>query len=190
MSSGIRSGEADAPSQRPPIALVHVVALAENGVIGRAGALPWRLKSELRYFRGITMGKPVIMGRRTFASIGKPLPGRTNIVLSREECFAARGVLVAASLEAALAAARGDALRRGVGEICIIGGADIYVQTMPITDRLLVTQVHLTAEGDTRFPAIDPAVWNEAGRLQHPAGPGDDASFTTMVYERRESGKL
>src|SRR5205807_343933 len=106
------------------------------GIIGNVGRLPWRVKSELRHFRSVTMGKPLVMGRKTFASIGKPLPGRTSIVLSRDQNFTAAGVLVAGSLDAALAAARGDALRRGVQEICLIGGADIYMQTMPVVDRL------------------------------------------------------
>ena len=172
---------------RRQVALVHIVAMAENGVIGRDGRLPWRVPSELRHFRAITIGKPLIMGRRTFASIGKPLPGRTNIVLSRDASFAASGVVVADMLERALAVARGDALRRGVDEICIIGGADVFAQTMPVADRLLVTQVHMNAEGDSRFPEIDPAVWKEISRLNHAAGPTDDASFTTIVYAKRNA---
>jgi dihydrofolate reductase len=175
--------EAVSGGQRP-ISLVHVVAMAENGVIGNAGRLPWRLKSELRHFRSITMGKPLLMGRKTFASIGKPLPGRTNIVLSRDARFAAPGVLVATTLDAALTVARGDARRRGADEICIIGGADIYVQTMPVVDRLIVTLVHMDAEGDMRFPRIDSIVWKETSRSQHAAGPDDEASFTTIVYEK------
>ena len=172
---------------RRPIALVHVVAMAENGVIGRAGRLPWRVQSELRHFRSITMGKPLIMGRRTFASIGKPLSGRTNIVLSREVSFAVPGVLVTDTLDRALAVARADALRRGVDEICIIGGADVFAQTLAMADRLLVTQVHMNAEGDTRFPEINPAIWKETSRLHHPAGPVDDASFTSIVYAKRNA---
>ncbi len=175
--------EAASPPRRP-IALVHVVAMAENRVIGNAGRLPWRLKSELRHFRSVTMGKPLLMGRKTFASIGKPLAGRTNIVVSRDAKFAVPGALVAATLDAAMAIARGDALRRGVDEICIIGGADIFVQTMPVVDRLIVTLVHLGAEGDTRFPQIDSTVWKETSRAEHAAGPDDEASFTIIVYEK------
>jgi len=179
--------KAETAAPRRPVALVHVVAMTDNGVIGRAGRLPWRLQSELRHFRRVTMGKPLIMGRRTFASIGKPLPGRTNIVLSRDATFAAPGVLVVATLERALALARGDALRRGVDEISIIGGADVFKQTMPIIDRLLVTRVHTNTEGDTRFGEINTAVWKETSRLHHAAGAGDDASFTTIIYEKRNA---
>ena len=167
------------------IALVHVAAVAENGVIGQLGKLPWRLKSEIAHFRSITMGKPVIMGRKTYLSIGKPLAGRTNIVVSRAKCFAAPGVLVAPSIQAALIAARGDALRRDAREIAIIGGAEIYAETMAVADRLIITRVHLRPEGDTRFPAIEPDIWWEIKRTEHCAGPDDEASFTVLIYERR-----
>lgn len=179
----------DETPRHRPIALVHVVAMSENGIIGNAGRLPWRVKSELSHFRGVTMGKPLVMGRKTFDSIGKPLPGRTNIVLSRDQSFAAAGVLVVGSLDAALAAARGDALRRGVQEICIIGGADIYMQTMSVVDRLLITKIHINAEGDARFPEIDRTIWDEASRTHHPAAPGEDASFTIIVYEKRAAAR-
>ena len=169
----------------PPIALVLVVAVAENGVIGQGGRLPWRLKSELAHFRRVTMGKPVVMGRKTYLSIGRPLPGRTNIVVSRDRTFAATGVLVAPSVEAALTAARGDAHRRGATEIAIIGGAGIYEDTIALADRLLLTRVHLQPSGDTTFAPIDPNIWEETQRSEHPAGPGDDASFTVLAYERR-----
>src|SRR5579872_5059594 len=108
--------------------IILVAAIAENGVIGRGNALPWRLKSDMQHFRAITMGKPVVMGRKTFLSIGKPLKGRSNIVVSRDPQFAAPGIVVAPSIEAALAAARGDALRRGADSIAVIGGADLYAQ--------------------------------------------------------------
>jgi dihydrofolate reductase len=167
------------------IALVLVAAIADNGVIGQGGRLPWRLKSDMQHFRAVTMGKPVVMGRKTCLSLAKPLVGRTNIVASRDPNFAAPGVLVAPTLHAALTAARGDALRRGAAEIGVIGGADIYAQTMPIADRLVITRVHLQPAGDTTFPAIDPAAWQEVERSQHRAGPNDDAGFTLLVYERR-----
>jgi dihydrofolate reductase len=169
----------------PPITLVLVVAVAENGVIGQGGRLPWRLKSELAHFRRATMGKPVVMGRKTHLSIGRPLPGRTNIVVSRDRAFARPGVLVAPSVEAALTAARGDARRRGASEIAVIGGAGIYKDAIGVADRLLLTRVHLRPSGDTMFPPIDPNIWEEAQRSEHPAGPGDDASFTVLAYERR-----
>ena len=169
---------------RQEIPLVLIVAVADNGVIGRAGAMPWRLKSDLRHFRAVTMGKPVIMGRKTYLSIGKPLPGRTNIVVSRDLAFTAAGVLVAPNLEAALCAARGDALRRSAEDIAIIGGADIYAQTMPGADRLVLTRVHLQPDGDTTFPAVDPGVWQEIERTEYRAGPDDAAPFTVLVYQR------
>jgi dihydrofolate reductase len=169
----------------PRIALALVVAVAENGVIGQGGRLPWRLKSELAHFRRVTMGKPVVMGRKTYLSIGRPLPGRTNIVVSRDRTFAAPGVLVAPSVQTALTVARGDARRRGVTEIAIIGGAGIYRDTIAAADRLLITRVHLQPSGDTTFPPIDANVWEEAERSEHRAGPGDEADFTVLAYERR-----
>ena len=111
-----------------------VAAIAENGVIGRGNALPWRLKSDMAHFRALTMGKPVVVGRKTYLSIGKPLKGRTTIVVSRDRAFAAPGIVVAPNLEAALAAARGDALRRGADAIIVAGGADIYIQALPVAD--------------------------------------------------------
>ena len=125
------------------IAIVLVAAVADNGVIGQGGALPWRLKSDMQGFRAMTWGKPVVVGRTTYLSFTKkPLPGRTNIVVSRNRSFAAPGALVSSSVEAALEAARGDALRRGADEIAVIGGADIYAQTMSLADRLVITRVH------------------------------------------------
>jgi dihydrofolate reductase len=173
---------------RAKLDLVLVVAVAENGVIGRAGGLPWRLKSDLKRFRKLTWGHPLIMGRKTYASIGKPLEGRTNIVVSRDRAFAAPGIVVAAGLDSALAAARGDALRRSVGAIMVIGGADIFAQVMERAARLEITLVHKQPAGDTLFPAIDPAVWREVARQEHPAGPDDEAGFTILSYERMPLG--
>jgi dihydrofolate reductase len=167
--------------------LVQVVAVSENGVIGREGRLPWRLKSEIAHFRHVTMGRPVIMGRKTYVSIGKPLVRRTNIVLSRDPSFAASGVIVTGGLDSALNIARGDALRRGVHEIAIIGGEDIYRQTLAAAGRLVVTRVPLHVEGDARFPAIDPAIWEEVSRTEHSAGPGDETGYTVMLYQRVRS---
>jgi dihydrofolate reductase len=176
------SGRA-APDVRP-IALVLVAAVAENGVIGRDKTLPWRLRSDLRRFRARTWGKPVVMGRKTFESLGKPLAGRTNIVISRDRGFCAPGAVVAPDLEAALEAARGDALRRGADAIAVIGGADIYAQALPIADRLDITLVKARPDGDARFPAIDPQTWRETDRSEQPAGPEDSASFAFVSYER------
>ena len=165
-------------------ALVLVAAVAENGVIGRAGGLPWRLKSDLESFRAITMGKPVVMGRKTLQSMGKPLVGRTNIVVSRDRGFSAPGVVVAPDLRAAMESARGDALRRGADEIVVIGGAEIYAQTLPIADRLDLTLVKARPEGNICFPAIDPRAWRETERSEHKAGPEDAADFAFVTYGR------
>jgi dihydrofolate reductase len=168
------------------IAIVLMAAVAENGVIGKGGVLPWRLKSDMQRFRALTWGKPVVVGRTTYLSFTKqPLPGRTNIVVSRDRNFATPGALVAASLGAALEAARGDALRRSVDTIIVLGGADIYAQTIADADRLMITRVHLRPDGDARFPAIDPEIWSEAERTEHRAGPDDEAGFTELVYNRR-----
>jgi dihydrofolate reductase len=130
------------------------------------------------------MGKPVVMGRKTYLSIGRPLAGRTNIVVSRDRTFAAPGILAAPGVETALAAARGDALRRGVDEIAVIGGEEIYRQTLGIADRLVITRVHLRPQGETKFHTIDPGAWREVASTHHQAGPDDDANFTVLVYER------
>jgi len=163
--------------------IVIIAAVAENGVIGRGGAMPWRLKSDMRHFRALTLGKPVVMGRKTWLSTSiKPLPGRTNIVVTRDPNFTAPGVLVASSLEAALDVARGDAMRRGADAVMVIGGADIYAQAMPLADRLEITRIHASPEGDALFPAIDPAIWREASREPHPAGPDDDVGYDFVSY--------
>jgi dihydrofolate reductase len=168
------------------VPLILVAAVGENGVIGRAGALPWRLKTDLKRFRALTVGHPVVMGRKTYLSFGTPLKDRTNIVVTRDPDFAVGGVVVAPSLEAALEVAEGDALRRGAAAIVIGGGADIYAKTIDRAARLEITRVHLWPEGDTLFPEIDPARWREVARGECAAGPGDEASFTTLTYERSD----
>ena len=173
------------PPQEVRPTLVLVAAIAQNGVIGRDNALPWRLKSDLRHFRQLTFGKPVVMGRKTYLSIGRPLPGRTTIVVSRETGFAVTGALVANSLAAALEAARGDMLRRGTDEIAVIGGADIYAQWMGDADRLEVTEVHERPDGDTHFAPIDQTVWQEVARTRHAASADDSADFSYVTYRRR-----
>lgn len=164
---------------------VLIAAVAENGVIGRGGTMPWRLKSDMRHFRALTLGKPVVMGRKTYLSLAiKPLRGRTNIVVSRDPDFTAPGVAVAPSLEAALETARGDAMRRGVNDIMVIGGADIYAQAMPLVDRLEITRIRMRPEGDSVFPPIDPGVWRVSAQNEHPAGEGDDAAYDIVTYVR------
>jgi len=164
--------------------IVLVAAVSDNGVIGRGNKLPWRLKSDMLHFRALTIGKPVIMGRKTYLSIGKPLTGRTTIVVSRDEAFAALGILAAPSLDAAFAAARGDALRRGADAIAVAGGADIYAQAMSQATRLAITEVHKNVEGETRFPVIDPAIWRETMREEHKPQADDEAPFAFVNYER------
>ena len=165
--------------------VVLVVAIAENGVIGSQGAIPWRIKSDMKRFKALTSGKPVVMGRKTFVSIGRPLPGRTNIVVTRDPDYSAAGVVVTHSFADARAIAKGDALRRFATEIAVIGGAEIYAQWMASADRLEITEVHAKPEGDTRFPAIDAADWEEVARVQNPASPDDSADFSYVTYRRR-----
>ena len=164
--------------------IVLLAAVAENGVIGRGNALPWRLKSDMTHFRELTMGKPVVVGHKTYLSIGKPLVGRTTIVVSRDRAFAAAGIVVAPSLDSALAVAEGDALRRNADAIIVAGGADVYVQAMPLATRLAITEVHERVDGDTHFPAIDPDVWREIARSEHKPGADDDVPFAFVTYQR------
>ena len=165
--------------------LVLVAAIGDNFVIGRDGQLPWRLKSDLQHFRKVTLNRPVIMGRKTHESIGKLLPGRTNIVLSRDLTLVAQGAVLATSLDAALGFARNDAIKRGTDEIMVIGGSDIFSATMPMAERLEITHVHTSPDGDVLFPPIDLEVWQEMSREDHYAGPDDDADFTLATYIRR-----
>jgi dihydrofolate reductase len=167
--------------------IVLIAAVAENGVIGSRGGLPWRLKSDLKRLKAMTIGRPVVMGRKTFVSIGRPLPRRTNIVVTRDSSFRARGAVVTTSLADARAIARGDALRRSVTEIAVIGGAEIYVQWMDIADRLEITEVHARPEGDTCFAAIDAAVWKEVARVRHPAATDNGSDYSYVTYRRRKS---
>ncbi len=162
-----------------------VVAVSENGVIGRAGGLPWRLSSDLKLFKKITMGKPIVMGRKTFQSIGRALPGRTNIVVTRDRTFEADNVVVAGDLETALEMARDVAGRTGADEVCVVGGGEIYMQALPVTDRIYRTQIHMSVEGDTRFPDLGEDDWREVERTFFPASENDNADFTLAVLERR-----
>ena len=162
-----------------------IAAVAENGVIGAGGAMPWRLKSDMARLKALTMGRPVVMGRKTYVSIGRPLPGRTNIVVTRDAGFRADGVVVTNSFTAAKAIATGDALRRFATEIAVIGGAEIYAQWMDSADRLEITEVHARPDGDTLFPAVDPTAWEEVARVRNPAGSHDSADFSYVTFRRR-----
>jgi dihydrofolate reductase len=167
--------------------VVLIVAVADNGVIGSRGTIPWRLKADLQRFKTMTMGKPVVMGRKTFMSLRRPLPGRTNIVITRDADFRSPGAVATTSFADARAVATGDALRRLATEIAVIGGAEIYAQWMAIADRLEVTEVHARPEGDTRLAAIDLADWEEVARVRNSAGPDDSADYSYVTYRRRKS---
>ncbi len=166
-----------------PITLV--AAVAENGVLGASGGLPWRLKADLRRFRKVTMGKPAVMGRKTFESIGRALDGRDNIVVTRRKDLAVPGVLIATTVEEALAIASERAGERGADEICVIGGGEIYAATMPIADRLNVTHIASMPEGDVFFPEITSTEWAEVSREPLPPSEGDTATGVYAVYRRR-----
>lgn len=169
---------------RSHLSIFLIVAVAENGVIGHGGGMPWRLKSDLQRFKQLTLNKPVIMGRKTYQSIGRPLPGRSNIVVTRDPDFSAAGILVARSFEAAEEIAVGDALRRSAPDIAVIGGAEIFAHWLPQATRLELTEVHASPPGDTTFPALDPAQWEEVARARHAAGPQDSADFSYVTYRR------
>jgi dihydrofolate reductase len=173
---------ADSEANKQPH-IVLIVAAADNDVIGAGGKLPWHLRSDLQHFRALTMGKPVVMGRKTYLSIGRPLPGRTNIVVTRDPGFVAPGLVVAPTVQAALTAARGDALRRG-SDIMVIGGAEIFAQLLPVAGLLELTRVHLRPEGDVLLPPIAWAEWQEIARRDVAQGPHDDAGFTVTSYRR------
>jgi dihydrofolate reductase len=172
-----------AKAARPAIALI--VAMARNRVIGGDNRLIWRLSSDLKRLRALTWGKPLIMGRKTFDSIGKPLPGRETIVVTRDPAFASAGVRVAHDVDAALALAGEIAGEMKADEIMVAGGGEIYRQTIGRADRLYLTEVDLAPEGDAYFPAIDPAYWGEVSRERGVRTDRDDAEFTYVDYVRR-----
>ncbi len=170
------------PMSNPVISLV--AAMSENGVIGREGGLPWRLKSDLRFFRRLTLGAPIIVGRKTFASFGGPLDKRDNIVISRSP-VSGQGVIWAANFEEALAKARTLALEKARHEIFVIGGAEIYIAALPFAERIYLTLVHAKIAGDTHMPHIDKTVWQEVEREEVTAGPDDDYNYSRIVLERK-----
>jgi dihydrofolate reductase len=166
--------------------LALVVARARNGVIGRDGTLPWRLKSDMAIFRATTLGKPVIMGRKTWESLPRrPLPGRLNLVLTRDPTFEAEGAIVCERFDEALEIAREQAAEDGVGEVCVIGGTAVFEAALPKARRLYLTEVDAEPEGDALFPAFDEGAWTEVRREGREAGEGDAHPFTFRVLERR-----
>jgi dihydrofolate reductase len=165
-----------------------VVAITENNVIGRDGGLPWRLSTDLKRFKALTMGKPVVMGRVCYDSIGKPLPGRPNIVITRNPDFKPEGVIVVHSLKDGLERAAAEAEKLGVHEICVIGGGVIYRDALARATILHVTHIKATIEGDTFFPEIDPAIWQAGEAEDVPAGERDDFPTRFVTYRRKSAG--
>jgi len=164
--------------------LTLVVAVARNGVIGRNGALPWRLSSDMKRFKAATMGKPVLMGRKTWDSLPKkPLPGRQNLILTRDANFKAQDAWIYTDLAAMLAAARARAQASGAEEACVIGGAQLYNATLLRADRIILTEVNLQPEGDARLD-LDLSQWREVSREDVAAGSNDDADFVVRTLER------
>lgn len=170
-------------NQKSKIPLISIIAaMSENRVIGRDNTLPWRLPADLKRFKALTSGHPIVMGRKTWQSIGRPLPNRRNIVITRDRGFAAEGAIIVHGLH--------EALRRceGEEEVFIIGGEEIYRQALPLADRIYLTLVHAIVEGDTKFPAMDEGAWELVERDRHePDGPhGDPYSF--LRFERLTAG--
>lgn len=179
------TGQEGAVTIEPGITVSFVVAVARNGVIGRHGELPWRISSDLKKFRHVTMGKPILMGRKTWASLPKkPLDGRDNIVVTRDRRFAEQGALVAHSIEEALRLGTTAAHRRGVDEIAVIGGADIFRETFPHAGRIYLTEVDAAPDGDTFFPPLDPGEWRLVSSEPLARGPNDEAAAVFEVLER------
>ena len=166
----------------PIVALI--AAVAENGVIGNQGRMPWRIPSELRHFRRRTMGKPLIMGRKTFAAFTKPLDGRDNIVLTHNRDYAPKGAIAVESIEQALKIATDCAVARAAEEIMVIGGVEVYSLMLPHAHRLYLTRVHAEPEGDVHFPLLDISSWNEVENSYHPRADKDEHDYTITVLER------
>lgn len=155
-----------------------VVAKSENDVIGRDGDLPWRLSADLQHFKATTFGHPLVMGRKTHESIGRPLPGRQNIIVTRQADYRAAGCTIADSLEQAIAGAL------PAEEIMVIGGATLYAAALPLTDRIYLTEVHARLDGDTHFPPLDRKAWREVSRERHEADESNDHDYSFVVLDR------
>ncbi|PJE79157.1 Dihydrofolate reductase type 3 [invertebrate metagenome] len=164
--------------------LAIIAAVAENNAIGINNKLPWYLPGDLRYFKAVTMGKPVIMGRKTFESLRKPLPGRTNIVITHNKAFTREGIQIVYSLPDAISLAEDIALINGNDEIIVMGGAEIYRQALPETRRLYLTRVNQSFKGDTFFPDIDDQQWEEVAKEDHEADDGQ-LNYSYVVLDRR-----
>jgi len=171
----------------PAITLSLIVAMAENGTIGREGAMPWHLSTDLKRFRAFTLKKPVIMGRKTYLSIGRPLPGRANIVISRNADFIISGARVCPSFEAALECARVCAARDGIDEIFVIGGAEIFKLALPLADKIYLTEILAAIEGDTFLPPFDFTSWQPLFTEKTPAGEKDTHPTRFTLYQRADN---
>ena len=167
--------------REPKLAMIW--AMSDNRVIGRDNDLPWRLSADLRHFKAMTLGKPVIMGRRTFESIGRPLPGRTNIVITRRADYQPEGVTVVNDVEKALAEGRRAALQEGADEVMVVGGAEIYALLLDQAQRLYITEIHREYQGDAFFPGFDLKRWVETSRDFHEAGPEDQPAHSFVVLD-------
>ncbi len=161
-----------------------IVAMSENLVIGINNALPWHLSNDLKYFKRITMGKPIVMGRKTYESIGRPLPGRRNIVISRQENLQYDGVDCVSTIDSAVTLGENIAFVEGHEEIMVIGGAQIYQQALPIADRLYITHVHSDVAGDAFFPEVDWSLYKEISREKHFAEGPNPYDYSFVVYDR------
>ena len=169
-----------------PILTAGPIARSRNGVIGKDGGLPWRLKTDLANFRAVTMGKPVIMGRKTWDSLPKhPLVGRTNIVLSRDGSFEPKGCVVCEEFSEAVSIGKEQAEEDGRDEVCVIGGVSLFELALPRAKRIYLTEVHADIEGDIVLKGFDESQWKEVRSQDYPAGEGDDHPFTIRVLERR-----
>jgi dihydrofolate reductase len=165
--------------------LAFVVAVAKNGVIGREGGLPWRLPTDLKRFKVLTMGKPIVMGRRTWDSIGRPLPGRETIVVTRDRGFSAPGAHIAHTMETGLQLAEEQAARLHADTIMIVGGADLFAALLDRADLIHFTEVDLSPPGDVIFPPLDPSRWVEIACEAPPRAPNDEANVRFLTYARR-----
>jgi len=161
-----------------------IVAMAENRVIGVDGKLPWRLSSDMAHFKSTTMGKPIIMGRKTFEGLGRALPGRPNIVITRGDAIDVENVYTASGIDAALELGGQLSEELGTEEILVIGGGEIYAQTLLRAHRIYLTKVKIDVEGDVTFPLLDMDLWQETSKTDHVAGENDDADFSIHVLER------
>lgn len=168
----------------PRLPLALIAALARNRVIGRDNQMPWHLPADLKHFKAMTLGKPVVMGRKTWNSLGRPLPGRLNLVVSRQKNLSFDGAEVFPDLESALIRADAWAREQGAGELMLIGGAQLYEQALPLAERLYLTRIDLEPQGDAFFPEWEPAAWRLASRTEHPAA-AETPGYAFEAWERR-----